>query len=51
MDVGEFKARHYAAWIDGPILALDGKTPRQAARTKRGRERIDVEACTRAGGA
>ena len=38
----EFKARHYAAWIDTPIPALDGKTPRQAARTKRGRERVDV---------
>ena len=38
----EFKACHYAAWIDAPILALEGKTPRQAARTKRGRERVDV---------
>jgi hypothetical protein len=38
----EFKVHHYAAWIDAPIPALDGKTPRQAARTKRGRERVDV---------
>jgi hypothetical protein len=38
----ELKARHYAAWMDASIPALDGKSPRQAARTKRGRERVDV---------
>ncbi len=40
--VRELKARHFAAWIDASIPALDDKTPRQAARTKRGRERVDV---------
>jgi len=38
--IREFKARHYAAWIDQPIPALDEKTPRQAARTKR--EQVDL---------
>ena len=40
--VREFKARHYAAWIDTAIPALHGKTPREAVRTKRGRELVDV---------
>jgi len=40
--VREFKARHYADWADVPLPALDGKTPRQAVRTKRGREQVDV---------
>ncbi len=34
----EFKARHYHDWLDGPIPALRGLTPRQAAR-RRGKER------------
>jgi hypothetical protein len=38
----EFKARHYASWSDTPLPALGGKTPRQAARTRRGREQVDV---------
>jgi hypothetical protein len=40
--VRDFKARHYAAWIDTAIPALDAKTPREAVRTKRGREQVDV---------
>jgi hypothetical protein len=40
--VRELKVRHFAAWIDASIPALDDTTPRQAARTKRGRERVDV---------
>jgi hypothetical protein len=31
---------HYRGWLDEPIPALDGKTPREAVRTKRGRERV-----------
>jgi hypothetical protein len=38
----ELKARHYATWIDTPVPALGGRTPRQAARTQRGREQVDV---------
>ncbi len=29
-------------WLDEPIPALDGKTPRQAAKTKEGRERLEA---------
>lgn len=38
----QVKARHYAAWVDEPIPALGGKTPRQAAKSKRGREQLEV---------
>ena len=38
----ELKGRHYATWSDTPLPALGGKTPRQAARTRRGREQVDV---------
>ena len=31
---------HYRQAIDEPLPYLDGKTPRQAARTKKGRERV-----------
>jgi hypothetical protein len=31
--------RHYRATLDAPLAALDGKTPRQAVRSKAGRER------------
>ena len=30
----------YAAWADEPLPALENKTPRQAKRTKRGREQV-----------
>src|SRR5205085_6130305 len=40
--VREFKERSYAGWVDEPIPMLDGKTPRVAARTKRGRARVDL---------
>ncbi len=40
--LGELKAQHYAAWVDAPLPALGGRTPRQAARTPRGREQVDV---------
>lgn len=38
----QFKERHYAHWVDEEIPALGGMTPRQASRTRAGRERVDV---------
>jgi hypothetical protein len=38
----DLKGRHYADWIDEPLPALRGKTPRQAVRTADGRARVDV---------
>ncbi|HEX6835111.1 MAG TPA: hypothetical protein VF334_00990, partial [Polyangia bacterium] len=32
--------QHYATWADVPLPALDGKTPRQAARSQRGRAQV-----------
>lgn len=32
--------RHYRAWVDQPIPALDGRTPRKAARTKTWRSAV-----------
>ena len=40
--VMDFKRRHYADWPDCPLPALDGQTPRQAARSKQGRAALDV---------
>jgi hypothetical protein len=36
----EFKSRHYADWIDHPLPALRGAKPRDAIRTKGGREQV-----------
>jgi hypothetical protein len=38
----EMKDRHYSAWIDTPIPALDHKTPRAAMRSARLRDRLDL---------
>lgn len=38
----EFKARHYAAWPDSKLPALEGKSPRQAVHTQAGRHAVDV---------
>jgi hypothetical protein len=38
----EFKERHYADWPDLPLPALDGKTPRDAVRTRHGRTQVDL---------
>lgn len=35
-----FKERHYAEWPDIPLPALEGKTPREAARSARGRKKL-----------
>jgi hypothetical protein len=40
--IREFKARHYADWVDQPLPALGGRTPREAARTAQGRREVDV---------
>lgn len=36
----EYFDRHYRETLDQPIPALDGKTPRQCVRSKRGREQV-----------
>lgn len=53
----ELKAKHFREWIDLPVPALDGLTPRDAVRTADGRRRVDdllkeaehAEACLPAG--
>jgi hypothetical protein len=40
--IREEKARHYATWPDTPLPFLGNKTPRQAARSRRGREELAV---------
>jgi len=40
--VREMKERHYADWADQPVPALDGRTPREAMRTRSGREQVDA---------
>jgi len=40
--IREFKERHYAGWIDQPLPALNGLTPREAARKKESRQTLDV---------
>lgn len=40
--VRDFKEQYYERWLDEPVPALDGKTPRKAVRTKSGRARVDV---------
>ena len=40
--VREMMVRHYAAWVDEPIPALQGKTPRDAVRSPAGREKVDA---------
>ncbi len=34
--------KHWEAWFDSPIPALNDKTPRQASKTKDGRERLEA---------
>jgi tetratricopeptide (TPR) repeat protein len=35
------KTEHYAKWLDEPLPALEGKTPRQAVRSASGRRAVD----------
>ena len=39
-ELGEYFRDYYAKWLDEPIPALGDKTPRKAARTKRGRVQV-----------
>jgi hypothetical protein len=38
--VGAYYDRHYRDWLDTPLPALDGDTPRSAAASKTGRPRL-----------
>ena len=40
--VREFKEKHYADWLDQPVPALQGQTPRQAMRKKAGRDQVNL---------
>jgi hypothetical protein len=40
--VREFKESHYADWADEPLPALNGKTPREAVRSKAGRTQVEL---------
>lgn len=38
----ELAKKHWEAWLDEPVPVLMGKTPRQAARSAAGRERLEA---------
>jgi len=38
----EMKKKHYADWADHPLDPLGGMTPREASRTRAGREQVDL---------
>jgi hypothetical protein len=38
----EMMDEHYISWLDTPLPALSGKTPRQACRTKAGRQEVTM---------
>jgi len=38
--VQTFYERHYRGWLDEPLPALDGRTPREAASLKSGRAKV-----------
>jgi hypothetical protein len=40
--IREYKEKHYADWADQPLPALEGRTPREAVRTKAGRGSVDL---------
>lgn len=40
--IEEFERVHWQSWLDTPIPALNGQTPRQAALTQNGRQRLEV---------
>jgi len=39
--VAQYYASHYRAWVDEPVPTLDGRTPREAARTSERRARVE----------
>ena len=38
--IGQYLRAHYTRWMDEPLPALDGKTPRKAARTAAGKRSV-----------
>jgi len=38
----DYKERYYEEWLDLPVPALDGRTPRESVRTKDGRRRASL---------
>ena len=38
----EMAAQHWQKWLDSPLPALKGKTPRESSNTSKGRERLDA---------
>ena len=38
--IGSYLRDYYARWLDEPIPALGNKTPRKAAKTKKGRAQV-----------
>ena len=38
----EMADQHWKAWLDAPLPALQGATPREAAKTSSGRERLEA---------
>ena len=40
--IKEMMKKHWENWFDEPIPVLEYQTPRQAAKTKKGRELLDV---------
>jgi hypothetical protein len=39
--VQKLRAEHYARWVDEPVPALDGQTPREAVRSETGRKAVE----------
>ena len=37
----DFKEQHYSDWVDHPLPALAGRTPREATRSKSGRDEVN----------
>ena len=40
--VAEMFSRHWEGWVDQPIPALEGKSPREAVKTAEGREAVEA---------
>jgi len=40
--IQDWKEGHYSSWVDEPLPALGGESPRRTARTKSGREMLSV---------
>lgn len=40
--IGQYLREHYKRWLDDPLPALGGKSPRKAVRSKRGRVQVEA---------